>query len=231
MSMSFVANGNFVQPSGTSATFTLTMGAGERVVVPIITATQGSAITVSISGGGLTWKRRGVALANTTGGDFQSTDWFYADSVAGITSQTITVTTSGAMGGMVGSWIRALNGGQPIYWDENASFPATAQTSGTAGTPAVTVSTSDPNTMILAVGGRGVGLLSMACTPSNIGSHSFMNGSEASGASTLSGAGWYGLYTGSVSGLVVTETASATGLNWVVDALSGGPGGNFWAAA
>lgn len=225
MTIAFVSAGTFTKTGGTSQTFTLTMAAGETVVVAVTVETTGTAITSSISGGGLTWVQRGVDVTNTIVSKANLSVW-YAYSAAGITSQTITVTTSGTMDDMAGGYSRFTGVYNPRPWDPNGSVPASTITV-TSTTASLTVSTTNPHDYVLLIFGANANLV-IAGTPSNIWNNQAFNALNLGGSVAANTRMYYGPYTAAQHNLVVSETSPQNRMMMIVDALTADQGGTFF---
>ncbi len=139
---------------GTSHTTTLTTtGNGDIVVVvSYVENNVSTAPTVTgVSGGGLTWVLR-KATSDASGTCRMEVWWAYAASP--LSATVITVTYSGAPDGYC-LYSFGVNGcaSSVAPWDTDASLPAVA-TSGSSGTPSVSISTTASHCLLMANAGN-----------------------------------------------------------------------------
>lgn len=143
------------------SSFTVTLSTtltNDIIVVLGSCESAGGAVSVSsVSGGGLTWARRGTTFQYSNATPGGHIDVFWALAPSALSSTVITLTLSGTTDdcSAVAFGVNGANTTTP--WDTNVSIPATASSAGSA-TPSVGgVSTTSANTMLLGFFGQGNG--------------------------------------------------------------------------
>lgn len=143
-----VTGGNAASASSAAATLTTTNS--NDVIVLGIWLFNSSTTVSSISGGGLTWARRGSPVPQGADG----LEVWWAAAASPLSATVITVNFSGAT---AASAITAfgVNGANTVSpWDVNASLPKTGTGTGGVAPSVSGVSTTAANTMLLGFSGN-----------------------------------------------------------------------------
>ncbi|WP_407146247.1 hypothetical protein [Bradyrhizobium sp. ORS 86] len=212
--------------SGTLASGTFTTTVANCVIVAMIattddgSATSGPFTVSSISGGGLTWTRRGGQTGLNSGFHQMDLECWYAIA-AGTFSSAVTATFSGVAGGATITVFAFSGANTAAPFDANGSLPAqTSNLTATANAVSATISTTNANTAIIGHIFNGTG--SQTSWTDNAGFSDTANIAGFSGSPNFAQAysqGQYGIVSSVQSGVAVGFTPNSSDYLYYVDAI------------